>query len=477
MDDSPDLIWLNDWTPQPSDDVQQRQPFMFGQQVDTSTGLGPTAYAFPMPCADDIAGGRAVAAMEDPLNHCISVAYIQFYPYNLGKEPIAGQGRWDDHIGDFEGVLVIFMSGKPTMVAFAAHSLDEVYKQFYSGDVSRDGNHPIAFAAKGSHGTWVNTGSHDYETWIRVYDECSWGVQWNLDLNLQLVMPDRKFALGSYDYTSWWVMPDSKWPRGTRPFYDIYRWGDPRGGTSTAGQYRREPGPTGFMEKGFVKGPINNLKATTNCGGFPMEVCSFPHSIYDMATRPCPRGQTWRGPVIGCTVAPGLSSPQAELTPDGPCMIGYEHANNACWLRPFLRSYTTGGCGTAKPQHVSCGGGWVPWGQKAWGKCLSLCVVRSTVAGSPQPPAPGTGPAHYVCNKFGWWVQLDGVGLFDVDAKVQYTTGDFTFNSGADDGQTSPYLCRPMVHPIPTPLPSAPQPNYEPSINTASGYVIRHDDL
>lgn len=55
-----------------------------------------------------------------------------------------------------------------------------------------------------------------------------------------------KYAADSYDYTSWWVMSKSRWPNGTRPFFDIWRWGD-ENAQPAFGEHRRDNGPTGFL--------------------------------------------------------------------------------------------------------------------------------------------------------------------------------------------------------------------------------------
>lgn len=100
---------------------------MFGQPIDNK-GVGPTSYAFVLPCSDESRSGNATRALENPADHCITVTYMQFYPYNFGKSPVAGQGRFGDHIGDIEYVAVVFIKGQPDLVAFAAHAENDVYK-------------------------------------------------------------------------------------------------------------------------------------------------------------------------------------------------------------------------------------------------------------------------------------------------------------------------------------------------------------
>jgi hypothetical protein len=137
--------------------------------------------------------------------------YNTFYPYNEGKDacPLfvidghctspSGRKVFDDHVADWELMTILFNLGRPVSVHVGAHGNDQgpgmynastyfpntntpdghvvwesTITQYQMSDalsgigargpwyLSWQGDHPIVYSAKGSHGIWASPGQHVY---------------------------------------------------------------------------------------------------------------------------------------------------------------------------------------------------------------------------------------------------------------------------------------------------------------------------
>jgi hypothetical protein len=102
----------------------------------------------------------------------------------------------DDHVADWEIVSIRFVNGIPQSVHVGAHKNDQpdMADTYFccawtpSGKAGRSevalqwmGQHPIVYAATGSHGTWATAGKHNYTTiptGDRLNDYTSAGKLW-----------------------------------------------------------------------------------------------------------------------------------------------------------------------------------------------------------------------------------------------------------------------------------------------------------
>ena len=166
---------------------------------------------------------------------------------------------WGNHVGDWEHLTVRCekvvvndtMYLQPIQVYVSIHSFGNLYSW---SSITKTGNtHPVAYSAKGSHGTWKDSGSHTYQETILgdLVDYCSEGTAWDtwnivqgFDYNNQTGLNTTWPAWLGTNYTSA-GSGDPAVP-GNGP---IYRWGNEKDGGPYFGYYRLEDGPTGPMEK------------------------------------------------------------------------------------------------------------------------------------------------------------------------------------------------------------------------------------
>ncbi len=180
--------------------------------------------------------------------------YNTFYPYNEGKggcplfvvsgNCISPFGRkvFDDHVADWELMTIRFAGGKPASVHVGAHSNSQTGSQFSastylpvtdpeSGEVkwestvkayqlsdfltgvagrgpwflAWEGDHPIVYSAKGSHGIWAQPGEHYYlvAAGDLMSDDTDAGIRWETWRQVQDAA-DLKYANLLYAYEGDW---------------------------------------------------------------------------------------------------------------------------------------------------------------------------------------------------------------------------------------------------------------------------------
>lgn len=143
---------------------------------------------------------------DPPSNYNFIAQYMLFFPYNEGKNACMTYAPSDncmdkrvmmgDHVADWELVSIRFVNGIPQSIHVGAHGNDQpdTGSTYFccawtpSGKASRSevsiqwiGQHPIVYAAGGSHGIWATVGTHNYltlPTGDQLNDHTSAGKLW-----------------------------------------------------------------------------------------------------------------------------------------------------------------------------------------------------------------------------------------------------------------------------------------------------------
>lgn len=202
------------------------------------------------------------AYWADKFDGDVDLIYFMYYPYNLGKK-VAGK-TYGDHVGDWEHVTVRLrwtdLDGdthlRPIMFAYEAHG-DTTKVEWpsageASGDIAFEGDHPIVYAAYGSHGLWASAGEHVYKDLpvFELSDDTSKGTAWDTWNNLVLLDYTTKSPISPTEtYPAWMGYNGDGW-RSQNPG-GVYRWGNEHAGVAIKplGIYERSDGPTGPVDK------------------------------------------------------------------------------------------------------------------------------------------------------------------------------------------------------------------------------------
>ncbi|GAB0098120.1 Vacuolar protein sorting-associated protein 62 [Sergentomyia squamirostris] len=194
----------------------------------------------------------AMAETEASYPHFF-VTYWMFYPYNQGKTicsvslgpfghlPLPlffgmclGTRRdFGSHVGDWEHMSLYFRGRKePDEMYVSAHDAGAYYeydrltgtfefrrqetrvgilqKPVFPRTVVTSGNHPVLFAAKGSHGLWTAPGKHRFIRVPRLYDINGFGIPWFTWHNTEILYEDDISARSAF-YQPHWIQFKGRW--------------------------------------------------------------------------------------------------------------------------------------------------------------------------------------------------------------------------------------------------------------------------
>ncbi|XP_058128613.1 uncharacterized protein LOC131292889 [Anopheles ziemanni] len=158
------------------------------------------------------------------------VTYWMFYPYSQGKVictiDLGPFGPWPiplifgiclgttkefgSHVGDWEHMSLFFRGRKePDEMYVSAHDAGAFYsyerltgtfeyhrqetrkgilqQPSFPKTVVTSGNHPVLFAAEGSHGLWTAPGKHKFVRVPRLYDINGFGLPWSTWRNVEII--------------------------------------------------------------------------------------------------------------------------------------------------------------------------------------------------------------------------------------------------------------------------------------------------
>ena len=153
-------------------------------------------------------------------------AWLQYWLYYPGQDQDRGIVRTGRHEGDWEMVQVRLDSGgRPVAVVYAQHEGAE-----HCGwrEVERRGGHPVVYAARGSHASYLRAGTRD-RLWPDPNDEANGQgrvvhprlVRVSADSPAWMRWPGRWGGARA----RWWIPGEQDSPRG--PALQYARWGDP----------------------------------------------------------------------------------------------------------------------------------------------------------------------------------------------------------------------------------------------------------
>ncbi|HUV37409.1 MAG TPA: hypothetical protein VMX58_10765 [Patescibacteria group bacterium] len=190
---------------------------------------------------------------EEDKTDVVDLVYFVYYPFNRGK--LCGGVRYENHVGDWEYLVVRIDRDdpdNPLEVALSAHSFVNTYDWAEIDKVEE--THVVAHVAWGSHGIWKDEGDHHYATHgCDLHDYCNKGSSWDTWHFIRTFdFSARKGIAGN----TWpvWMSEDFSEPGGDNP-YDpaagaVYRWGNPENYCWEYLACVLTTGPTGPISKG-----------------------------------------------------------------------------------------------------------------------------------------------------------------------------------------------------------------------------------
>ncbi|XP_052860895.1 uncharacterized protein LOC128267966 [Anopheles cruzii] len=189
------------------------------------------------------------SASEYPHFH---VTYWMFYPYSQGKVictiDLGPFGPWPiplifgmclgtkkefgSHVGDWEHMSLSFRGRRePDEMYVSAHDAGAFYSyerltgtfEYHSQETRKgilqqptfpktvvtSGNHPVLFAAEGSHGLWTAPGKHKFVRVPRLYDINGFGLPWSTWRNVELIHEND--AKGRSSLRPKWMKFNGRW--------------------------------------------------------------------------------------------------------------------------------------------------------------------------------------------------------------------------------------------------------------------------
>ncbi|XP_035785569.1 uncharacterized protein LOC118463226 [Anopheles albimanus] len=180
------------------------------------------------------------------------VTYWMFYPYSQGKVictiDLGPFGPWPipllfgmclgtrkefgSHVGDWEHMSLSFRGRRePDEMYVSAHDAGAFYSyerltgtfEYHSQETRKgilqqptfpktvitSGNHPVLFAAEGSHGLWTAPGKHKFVRVPRLYDINGFGMPWSTWRNVELIHEND--AKGRSSLRPKWMKFNGRW--------------------------------------------------------------------------------------------------------------------------------------------------------------------------------------------------------------------------------------------------------------------------
>lgn len=191
------------------------------------------------------------------------IMYWMFYPYNNGKRvciglyiPVigcaGGYSTFGNHVGDWERVTLRLVDGRPYQISLSQHSGGQTFRY---GDpaVALDGERPVVYAARGSHGLYPDARRHTYKNLPNgdtLNDDTSAGTAW-----------DTRTALKAFTW-----QPDGSYTGEWAWLNYTGRWGNPKSGChiveSISGECVLNDGPTGLPTRSVHDPGMQSLDGT-----------------------------------------------------------------------------------------------------------------------------------------------------------------------------------------------------------------------
>ncbi|OAL34113.1 hypothetical protein AYO20_06568 [Fonsecaea nubica] len=174
------------------DDVSTFPDWVLGETPDATTGALTNSTACAVVVVEKTTKkGKHVDPQHGQQEVLVLDAfYFYFYSWNEGADisqvlpplnrlfPDSKPGdHYGNHLGDWEHNMVRFQNGKPTGIYFSHHTSGESCAWDDEACLSKQGERPVVFSARGSHANYPSAGSHVHdEALIDVADK---GRMWD----------------------------------------------------------------------------------------------------------------------------------------------------------------------------------------------------------------------------------------------------------------------------------------------------------
>ncbi|KAJ5560337.1 hypothetical protein N7513_002736 [Penicillium frequentans] len=134
---------------------------------------------YGIPDSDGLSAAPGLIIAAEKNSTTTDVFYFYFYSYNYGGKVL--DINFDDHVGDWEHVMIRFVDEEPYAIYCSQHSAGSAY---YWDVVDFSGDRPITYVAYGGHANYVTAGSQDYTIALGIIsDTTDAGYLWDMTLN------------------------------------------------------------------------------------------------------------------------------------------------------------------------------------------------------------------------------------------------------------------------------------------------------
>ncbi|KAI0206783.1 hypothetical protein F4808DRAFT_7176 [Astrocystis sublimbata] len=229
------------------------------------------------PDANGVSGAPGTIIAVEKNATTTDVFYFHFYSYNYGGKVIGI--NFDDHVGDWEHVMIRFVDSMPYAIYLSEHAAGSAY---YWDVMTFKGKRPITYVGNGGHANYATAGKQEYTIAAGIVaDTTDAGTPWDMTKNYRGYWYDTsngKFTVAGGASTG------GSAEAGETTDWLLWQgaWGDQQYPNSYPGQYCI------FSECHFVSGPTGpvakNLGRTTVCQND--DKCTIFQDINDLTTQP-----------------------------------------------------------------------------------------------------------------------------------------------------------------------------------------------
>ncbi|PYH40722.1 uncharacterized protein BP01DRAFT_203576 [Aspergillus saccharolyticus JOP 1030-1] len=134
---------------------------------------------YGIPDSDGLSAAPGLIIAVEKNSTTTDVFYFYFYSYNYGGTVL--DINFDDHVGDWEHVMIRFINEQPYAIYCSQHSAGSAY---YWDVVDFSGDRPLTYIAYGGHANYVTAGTQDYTIALGIVsDTTDAGYLWDMTLN------------------------------------------------------------------------------------------------------------------------------------------------------------------------------------------------------------------------------------------------------------------------------------------------------
>ncbi|KAI1262678.1 hypothetical protein F5Y18DRAFT_149506 [Xylariaceae sp. FL1019] len=131
------------------------------------------------PDASGLSGAPGTIIAVEKNETWTDVFYFHFYSYNYGGKVLGI--NFDDHVGDWEHVMIRFINSEPYAIYHSQHSAGSAY---YWDVMTFSGSRPQTYVGNGGHANYATAGKQEYTVAAGIVtDTTDAGVAWDMTLN------------------------------------------------------------------------------------------------------------------------------------------------------------------------------------------------------------------------------------------------------------------------------------------------------